>query len=600
MKAQDIMRHLPGVSPTDTVRKVLRRLDGEELFDVPAVEDGRVAGLVSRRAIEEALAQGEDPRAAVEPYLLREVPLVREDTDLEDVPVGRAALTLPVVDGLGRYRGVIQTTRVYQALLEQRQPSLFEGLGGDEEVQRIQASALAIEESPLFQSILDSAHDGVFITDGEGTILYVNRSYERISGYPRASVVGAHFRERFKKGLIFPSIVREVLRRKRVLTMVQKYPPGERYALTTSRPILDVDGRVVRVVSCLRDISDFIRMHHEIQASRQLTRQYFSELQQLRKGELGLGGLVARSKAFQNVLSLAGRVAEFDTTVLIMGESGAGKEMVARFIHERSPRRARPFVTVNCAAIPPSLMESELFGYVKGSFTGASRGGRPGVFEAADTGTILLDEITEISLEAQAKLLRVLQEKEISRIGERQPRRVDVRVLVATNKDLALEVGCGRFREDLYFRLNVVPLVVPPLRERREDIPMLALQMLEQHNRRYRKQKTFSPEVLDALMGYTWPGNVRELANVIEYLLVTSEANEIRSRNLPAPIQKATTSPSGGLQPLGGHLRELRRTYEADLIREALRQHGSIRRTAQALGVHPSTVWRKITRPGPG
>jgi PAS domain S-box-containing protein len=596
MNVHDIMRWVPGVSAAESLGKVLERLDGEELFEIPVVERGEVVGLVSRRALEDALEEGGSPTEGIAPHILRELVLVREDMDLEDIPAGKAALTLPVIESPAKYRGIIQTTQLYQALLEQKHPSLFQDGALADNVGRIQASEAAIEEGPLFQSILDSAYDGIFITDGEGRILFVNCSYEGISGYTRASVIGANCRERFRKGLIFPSVVQEVLQRKEGLTMVQKYPPEGRYALTTSRPILDSDGRVVRVVSFLRDISDFIRMQQEIQTSRQLTRQYFTELQQLRERQPAFGNLVARSKAFANLLSLASRVAEFDTTVLIMGESGAGKEMVARFIHERSPRRSRPFVTVNCAAIPPSLMESELFGYVKGSFTGASRGGRPGMFEAADTGTILLDEISEISLDAQAKLLRVLQEKEISRIGERQPRRVDVRVLVATNKDLEREARSGRFREDLFFRLNVVPLVVPPLRERKDDIPLLALQMLEQHNRRYGKRKAFASEVLDALMSYEWPGNVRELSNVIEYLLVTTEANEIGQKNLPAQIQKGTKPASRGIQNPARHLREITKNYEMDLIRELLKQHGSIRRTARALGVHPSTVSRKLRR----
>jgi PAS domain S-box-containing protein len=595
MRALDLATKVPTVSSKTGLEQCLMLLDQHELYDLPVVEGGRVLGMLSRPVLVRLRSYGTDLGGGIEQYMDRDVVAVEASTDLEDVPAARDGVSIALLDDQGEFLGVLHTTSLYLNLLRMKDPVLFQRHNLLPDLVQVNSSELMIEQVPLFKSILDSAHDGVLITDGHGVILFVNSSYERISGYERSSVIGVHVRERFRQGLIFPSIVRQVLRHKRGLTLVQKYFGEGRYALTSARPVLDQSGGVIRVVCCLKDISDFVRMHHDLQASRQLARRYLLQLHELREQDSGLGELVARSRPFRQVLNLARRVAEFDTTVLIMGESGVGKEMVARFIHEHSPRRGRPFVTINCAAIPPSLMESELFGYAKGSFTGAIPQGKPGMFEVANTGTILMDEISELPLEAQAKLLRALQEKEITRIGDRSPLRINVRVLASTNRDLSREVKAGRFREDLFFRLNVVPLVVPPLRERKEDIPLLALQMLARHNKQYGKKKTLSQEVLQCLTAYGWPGNVRELSNVIEYMLVTSDANEIRFEHLPAQLRRCVPAArTPGRRP--GRLKEVTADYESQLIQDAVAQHGSLRKAARHLGVHPSTLSRKIRR----
>ncbi len=595
MRALDLADKVPTVYPGASLESCRMLLDEHELYDLPVLEGGRLLGMLSRPVLAQLQSNAADQGHGMEEYINRDVVVVEATTDLEDIPAARDGVSIGLVDDQGLFLGVVHTTSLYLNLLRMKDPVLFQRQNLLPDLVQVNSSELMIEQVPLFKSILDSAHDGVLITDGHGVILFVNSSYERISGYDRGSVVGVHVRERFRQGLIFPSIVRQVLRQKRGLTLVQKYFGEGRYALTSARPVLDQKGGVIRVVCCLKDISDFVRMHHDLQASRQLAKQYLLQLHELREQDSSLAGLVARSRSFRQVLNLARRVAEFDTTVLIMGESGVGKEMVARFIHENSPRKGRPFVTINCAAIPPSLMESELFGYSKGSFTGAIPQGKPGMFEVANTGTILMDEISELPLEAQAKLLRVLQEKEITRIGERSPMRINVRVLASTNRDLSREVRAGRFREDLFFRLNVVPLVVPPLRERREDIPLLAMQMLARHNKHYGKKKSLSHEVIQSLVAYGWPGNVRELSNVIEYLLVTSETNEIRVEQLPSQIRRSIAA-APGQQQGPGRLKDVTADYESQLIQDAVARHGSIRRAARHLGVHPSTLSRKIKR----
>src|SRR5687767_5159766 len=284
--------------------------------------------------------------------------------------------------------------------------------------------------------------------------------------------------------------------------------------------------------------------------------------------------------------------------VLIMGENGTGKELVARNIHSMSRRRAGPFVEVNCAAIPEELIESELFGHVRGAFTGAVAD-RRGKFELAQGGTIFLDEIGDMSLKTQAKVLRVLQEQVMEAVGGSTRIRVDARVLAATNKDLPTEIRGGRFREDLYFRLNVVPIFVPSLRDRQEDIPLLAEHFMAMLAREYgRRPKTFEADALIALRQYAWPGNVRELRNVIERLMIMVPGDKVSSRDLSfldQQIAPAGAEPAAAKASLGAPLHEARDRFERDYILRALAsQHGNISRTAELLGIERSNLYRKM------
>src|SRR5687767_6400151 len=284
--------------------------------------------------------------------------------------------------------------------------------------------------------------------------------------------------------------------------------------------------------------------------------------------------------------------------VLIFGENGTGKELVARNIHAMSRRRAGPFVEVNCAAIPEELIESELFGHVRGAFTGAVAD-RRGKFEAAHGGTIFLDEIADMSLKTQAKVLRVLQEQVMEAVGGSSRIRVDARVLAATNKDLTAEIRAGRFREDLYFRLNVVPIFVPPLRDRQEDIPLLAEHFMAMLAREYgRRPKTFEADALIALRQYAWPGNVRELRNVIERLMIMVPGDKVSSRDLSfldQQIAPAGAEPAAAKASLDAPLHEARDRFERDYILRALAsQHGNISRTAELLGIERSNLYRKM------
>jgi two-component system, NtrC family, response regulator AtoC len=313
------------------------------------------------------------------------------------------------------------------------------------------------------------------------------------------------------------------------------------------------------------------------------------------------GQLIAEGPAMREVLRVVEKVAPTTTTVLIEGESGTGKEVVARAIHELSPRRERPFVAVNCGAIPEALIESELFGHAKGAFTDA-RTARRGLFEEADGGSLLLDEVGELPLPLQPALLRVLQEGEVRRVGDSRHTRVDVRILAATNRDLAQLVQAGRFREDLYYRLNVVGLKLPPLRERVEEIPAFAARFLEQHAARIGlPARGLSPRALELLRGYRWPGNVRELENALERALVLSEEDEIQPDALPEPVRAgAVPEPvPSALDPDDLSVKRAQRVLEADLIRRALQRTGGNRtRAAELLELSPRALLYKIREYG--
>jgi len=337
------------------------------------------------------------------------------------------------------------------------------------------------------------------------------------------------------------------------------------------------------------------RRLQEIQRREQTVAKRERELQQLRARvarDAASKHFIAGSAAMQEVLEFAARVAPQDTTVLVCGESGTGKEFIVRMIHDQSPRASGPFVSINCAALTETLLESELFGHVRGAFTGAVRD-KPGLFETAARGTLFLDEIGEVSPTVQAKLLRALQEREIRRVGGERTIKVDARVVAATNRDLRTAVDSGTFREDLYFRLGAFVINVPPLRDRREDIPRLVHDFVRRAATRTKKRVvTVSAEAMTALMNYHWPGNVRELEHAIERAVIVARGPSIRVRELPPEVsKKAPEAPSAASFDL--------RTQERTLIERALAQfHGNRRETAEALKISAVTLWRKMKEYG--
>lgn len=445
-------------------------------------------------------------------------------------------------------------------------------------------------------AIIESSFDGVLVTDGEGRILRLNAAFARYLGVPRENVVGKAADELEKDKIIYPSITRLVLKEKRRLTLIQQ--AGRKKILTTATPIFDEEGNIVRVLVNARDIDELQRLTKDALDAEKLKSYLEKGIDMSTPGPLPR--IVAVSPVMERVLRLCLKLASVDSTVLLLGESGVGKGLIARFIHENSPRSKGPFVKINCGSIPESLLESELFGYETGAFTGARREGKPGLIEMAHKGTLFLDEIGDLPVNLQVKLLQVLQDRELTRIGGIKPIEVDIRIIAATNRDLKKMVEEGRFREDLYYRLSVVPLTIPPLRERKEDIEPLIDYFLSYYNERHGMLKTLSREAIEVLKSYPWPGNVRELENFIERIVVTSEKNCIGVEDLPRYIRNsdAASSRTGskvtveGLMPL----KDAIHMVEKQLLALARRQCRNTYEMADLLGVDQSTIVRKLKK----
>lgn len=446
--------------------------------------------------------------------------------------------------------------------------------------------------------IIDSSFDGILVTDGDGVVLRVNESFERITGNQERDILGRSMIDLEREGIISESVTRLVLERKEPVTIAQQSKKSGRIHLTTGSPFLDEGGRVYRVICNIRDITELNELKQKIEEVQLLSKAYENELRALRLQVMGSDQMVVNSEAMKNLMGMVLRTAGFDSTVLITGESGTGKELIAETIHKNSPRAGGPYITVNCGAIPDGLLESELFGYDYGAFTGARKEGKAGYFQMAEGGTIFLDEIGDLPLSLQVKLLRVLQNKEIIRVGGQKTLPVDVRVIAGTNRNLNDLVARKEFREDLYYRLNVVPVHVPPLRERKEEIPALVNHFMDSFNKKFGQNKKIDPEAMNTLLAYDWPGNVRELENLIERLLVTTAKDNISRDDLPAFIVNTSLEPArvyvSGILPLAEAVGSL----EKQILERAFQKRLTTRQIAEMLKVDHSTVVRKASKYG--
>ncbi len=445
------------------------------------------------------------------------------------------------------------------------------------------------------ECIIESSSDGILIADPVGNIIKANQAHERITGLATHNIEGKNLQELIKAGIYTTSVVEAVLKEKKSVTVVES-KSDQHQLLVTGNPVFNQSGEITRIVINVRDLTEMNKLVYQLEQARRLSERYYDELTRLRAGSLKQEGIIFSSPQMQELLALALRLAQVDSTILILGESGVGKDVVAKLMHRHSKRKNGPFITVNCSAIPENLLESELFGYERGAFTGANREGKIGLFELADNGTLFLDEISELPLPFQAKLLRAIQEREIMPVGGSKPRPVNIRILAATNQDLQTLVKEGKFREDLYFRLNVVPLYLPPLRERRQDIIPLVYNFRDKFCKAYSLKKDFAPEVLGVFMEYNWPGNVRELENLVERLIVTSPGERITLADLPQNLfDQLDYSPRvrvRGVMPLRQAVLEL----EGQLIQNALQEYGSTYKAARALNIDQSTLVRKMKR----
>jgi PAS domain S-box-containing protein len=439
--------------------------------------------------------------------------------------------------------------------------------------------------------ILNTAHEGIQMVDRKGIIKYVNQGYTRITGIPASQRIGTNVFEVSPDGALV-----EVLRTgKPCMGKRNKAVGSNAEVISNASPII-INGEMIGAVVVFQDITEVLRLTEELQRSTSVINGLRDEIIKLSEGRGRFDDIICESSKMKNIINLARKAAREDSTILITGESGTGKEIFANAIHAESPRAGKPFIKVNCAAIPENLLESELFGYEAGAFTGASKL-KLGKFELASGGTIFLDEIGDMSPMLQAKLLRVIQEREIERIGGNKPIKIDVRIISATNRDLLALIGSGAFREDLYFRLNVININIPPLRERREDIPALTRVYIEHFNRKFQKNiKGVTEKAKDMLLSYDWPGNVRELMNILERTILMSQGEWITDDLLRPYFDqvKIKSSSRDAIMPL--------EEMEKDLIMRALKEFGSSvegkRKAAEALKISLATLYNKIKKYG--
>lgn len=438
-------------------------------------------------------------------------------------------------------------------------------------------------------AVLESCYDGIYITDGNAVTTRVNKAYERITGIRAEEIMGKHVNVLVDQGVISKACSTVVLRTRDVVTMHQKLATGK-ILLVTGTPIFDDHGEIEMIVTNVRDITELQRLRDELYERDRKMDMYNTKLESLRKTLTEKNDIYSRDAKMGRILEAAKRVAHHDTTVLITGETGVGKEKMAEFIHQNSLRADKKLISVNCGAIPDSLIESALFGYEAGAFTGAKAGGKIGLFEEAHQGTIFLDEIGELPYNVQAKLLRVLQEQEIQRIGSVDTVKINVRIIAATNKDLMAMSEEGTFRKDLFYRLNIIPVHIPPLRERKADIVPLINTFLNALNLEYDEHKRLSKDTYEKLYRYNWPGNIRELKNVMERVFVMCQDDTIMSNELPLEVEKLSVDgPSGQPSTLKDAVSQL----EAKMLSDAFEQYGNVRDAAKALGINASTFVRK-------
>jgi PAS domain S-box-containing protein len=427
-------------------------------------------------------------------------------------------------------------------------------------------------------TILESIADGVFTIDRDWRVTSFNRAAERITGVPRKKAIGQKCFDVFHANICQTAcaLKRTLETKEEIIDLPVDIlnSRGETLPISISTAVLrDRKGRIIGGVETFRDLSAIEMLR------RELSRQY------------AFGDIVSKNNDMQKILSLLPSIAESNSTVLIQGPSGSGKELLARAIHSLSPRKKGPYVIVSCGALPDTLLESELFGYVKGAFTDAKKD-KPGRFALAEKGTLFLDEIGDISPALQVKLLRFLQEKEYEPLGAIKPLKADVRVVAATNKSLSRLVSEGFFREDLYYRLNVVKMELPPLKERREDIPLLVEHFLRRFNLKMNKRiSSVSPEVMDLFMRYNFPGNIRELENALEHAFVICPTSQIKPDDLPRElIEKAAHTPilsTASKDPL-------KEAEFETILRVLEKQGGNRKKAAEELGISLVTLWRKL------
>lgn len=439
-------------------------------------------------------------------------------------------------------------------------------------------------------SILDTSFGAITITDGEGVFTRLSKSCEKMFGAPESEIIGKSAFLLEKQGFFSTSVTCEVIRRNKRVTIIQK-TAANKTVLVTGTPIFNKEKKIEKIINISKDITETKKLASDLK--RLQTEHEWLKQELLKRTRLERGKVASESPEMKRIIDLIHHIANMDAIVLLLGETGVGKGFMANMIHSISDRKDMPFISINCGAIPESLLESELFGYEKGAFTGASKEGKKGLFETAGNGTVFLDEIGDMPLSLQVKLLHVLDERKIRRIGGSSSFKVKCRIIAATNKELKELVKNGEFREDLFYRLNVVPITIPALRERKEDLLFLANMFLDKLNTKYKMKKIFSEEAIKALFDYQYPGNIRELENMIERLVINTMGDTIEAEKIyeiTEPFQ--SNSDHQEIIPLKEAVEQL----ERKLLLSAFQKYKTTRRVAKALKIDQSTVVKKAKK----
>lgn len=445
-----------------------------------------------------------------------------------------------------------------------------------------------------FQGLLNCIKDGIFITDGAGKVVACNDASLNFCYAKKETLIGKNMRDLVEDGTFDDSVALKVIEKGAPVTEMQKSLTDKADLLVTGTPFF-LDNEIAYVVITERDVTELVKLENTLNQLKEITETslYHQSIMPFIKSEL-----VFESPVMIDMINMVARISASDATVLIQGESGTGKSMIAKFIYQNSLRRDKPFVELNCGAIPENLLESELFGYEGGAFTGANSKGKIGLFEIANGGTIFLDEISSIPAHLQVKILRVLQEKEIMRVGGTKYIPIDIRIISATNSDLEALVKTGEFRKDLFYRLNVCQFTMPALRERREDIAPLCEFFMKKFNAKYHCNKILSPSAKKLLHCYTWPGNIRELENIIERIIIINTADMITSENIAPlfPMSNLEAAPHNNSGSID--LKSEIENFEKNVIMTKAKYCKTVTELSHSLSIDKSTVTRKLQKYG--
>lgn len=441
------------------------------------------------------------------------------------------------------------------------------------------------------KAIFDISYDVIYVSDGEGITLRVSSACDRLWGYKESELVGKSVYQLEKEGVYSPSITRLVMEKKEKVSMTQTTKTGRRL-MVVGIPIMDEKGQLIRIVNASRDITEVSKLKSELAMTKQLTEGYRRELMNLRIKNDIENKLIYRSEKMKHMILLAEKISKVDSAILLQGESGVGKALIASFIHNWSERENGPFIHINCGAIPENVLESELFGYSEK--TAKVTVGSRGSFVLANGGTLFLDDIDKLPLSLQFKVYLAIQEKNIPIVNSAHTQEIDFRIIASTSENLDVKVQEGTFRKDLYYLLNVVPMVIPPLRERKDDVIPLLLHFADRINKKYGINKKFNPKLLKTLQEYAWPGNVRELQNIVERLLVMVDGDWIGVEELPDYMNLNHSNQKAVQVNRIVPLKEATEMLEKELLTLVQGKYSSTTKMAEVLGVNQSTISRKL------